>query len=93
MSRYHGECSYCGKTAFLRPVATFPGFAGPDCLVVVDLCLGCRLRPEDPRYCTRVEEFLHSPRAAARECARWALEWHARTQEVQPGVTLYEVSA
>jgi hypothetical protein len=75
-----GRCAYCQMTAFLRPVDLFPGFAGPDCLLTLDLCLWCRLEGEDPRWSTPVVEFLHSPHREARECAQWALEWKDRIE-------------
>jgi hypothetical protein len=70
-----GECSQCLQDRFLRPVDVFPGFAGPDCLVTLWLCLDCRLNLRDDRWVSLVSTFLHHVRRETRECAQWALEW------------------
>lgn len=74
------ECDGCLTPAFLRPVDVFPGFAGPDCLVTLHLCLSCRLGVRDDRWISLVSTFLHHPNREMRECASWALEWTAREE-------------
>jgi hypothetical protein len=87
MKRDHlGDCAHCDRRVFLRPVLIFPGMAGPDCAVSVDLCLWCRVNWFDSKWSALVTTFLHHPRREVRETAQWALEWATRVPAVEDDV-------
>lgn len=61
---YHGECNFCLRYTFLRPVLFFPGMWF---IVSADLCLSCRVGWRDEPYGTLVSTFVHSPRRSDRD--------------------------
>lgn len=68
-----GGCHDCDRDTFLRPVHVFPGMAGPDVMLVLWLCLDCRISTQDGKYQVLVTSFLHHPAPIARAVARAAL--------------------